>query len=45
MAVFLIDETDTGFYILKSRDAKRAMYIPRGVVSLIYFGDEGPDSK
>jgi hypothetical protein len=40
---WLIDETDAGFYVLSSREAARAIFIPRASVSAIYFG-ENPQS-
>jgi len=40
IGAWLIDETDMGFYILRAKDAKKAMFIPRRYVRAIYFGNE-----
>jgi hypothetical protein len=38
--VWMLDETDAGFYFLQAKDAKTAVYVPRAGVSLIVYGDE-----
>jgi hypothetical protein len=40
----LIDEADAGFYITGQND-KKAVFIPRGIVSLLYFSDNSSDSE
>lgn len=40
--IWLLDETDAGYYILNSKEAKKAVFIPRGAVSAIYFGEPSP---
>ena len=37
--VWMIDETDAGFYFLQAKDAKKAVYVPRTGVSLIAYGE------
>ncbi len=37
--VWLIDETDNGFYFLQTKESKKAVFVPRNAVSAIYFGD------
>jgi hypothetical protein len=39
LKVWLVDETDAGYYFLQTKDAKKAVYIPRAGVSLIVYGD------
>jgi hypothetical protein len=39
MKVWFVDETDAGYYFLQTKDAKKAIYIPRAGVSLIVYGD------
>ena len=39
----LLDQSDAGYYILPT-DEKRAIYIPRTAVSLVYFGKQISDS-
>lgn len=39
LKVWMLDETDAGFFFLDSRDGKKAVYIPRNEVSAIHFGD------
>ncbi len=36
--VWLIEETDAGFYYLPTEDSKKAVFIPRSVVTAIYYG-------
>jgi hypothetical protein len=43
--VWFIDETELGFYVIKSKDAKKAIFLPRNAVSVIYFGEEPEQSK
>jgi hypothetical protein len=43
--VWFIDETELGFYVIKSKEAKKAIFLPRNVVSVIYFGEEPEQSK
>jgi hypothetical protein len=44
VSVQLVDESDAGFYIL-GHDEKRAIFIPRSAVSLVYFSDTDAESK
>lgn len=37
--VWLIDETDLGFYVVQSKDSKKAVFVPRNAVNAIFFGD------
>jgi hypothetical protein len=37
--VWIIDETAEGFYFLPTKDAKKAVFIPRETVGAIYYGD------
>jgi len=37
--VWLIDESDKGFYILRSKEDKKAVFIRRELISAIYYGD------
>jgi hypothetical protein len=39
----LIDESDSGFYLVVPND-NRAVFVPRGAVSMIYFSDRVSDS-
>jgi hypothetical protein len=43
MSVQLLDESDAGFYVLGQND-KRAVFIPRSSVSLVYYSDKVSDS-
>lgn len=36
--VWLVDETETGFYVLRSRETKQAIFVPRPYVVGIEFG-------
>jgi hypothetical protein len=36
--VWLIDENNNGFYILRAPNDKKAVYVPRGSVSAVYYG-------
>jgi hypothetical protein len=38
----LLDEEDTGFYIVPKQE-KRAIFLPRSAVALIYFPDRPSD--
>lgn len=40
----LLDESDAGFYIVGQGESK-AIFVPRGSVSLVYFSDEPSDSS
>lgn len=40
---FLLDESEAGFYILGTGENK-AIFVPRGAVSLLYFSDRPADS-
>jgi hypothetical protein len=35
----LIDETETGFYIIRTKNENKAVFLPRNSVSAIYFGE------
>jgi len=37
--LWVIDETDVGFYVIRTRAEKKAIFIPRGFVKTIYFGE------
>lgn len=39
LKVWLIDETDAGYYFLQTKASKKALYIPRAGVSLISYGE------
>jgi len=39
----LIDESDEGFYIVEPSELK-AIFLPRGAIAMIYFGDKPADS-
>jgi len=39
----LLDESDAGFYIVPAQE-KKALFLPRNAVSLIYFSDKTSDS-
>jgi hypothetical protein len=39
--VKLIDESDSGYYVLPKGE-KKAVFVPRSAVSLVYFSDERP---
>lgn len=41
--VWLIDETDAGFYVVQKEEARQAVFLPRTIVRVIYFGKE-PES-
>jgi hypothetical protein len=43
LKAILLDESDAGFYVVPGEE-KKAMFIPRSAVSLIYFSDQVPDS-
>lgn len=38
--LWLLDESDTGYYVLRTPDEEKAVFIPRSLVSAIYFGVE-----
>lgn len=37
--VWLIDETDKGFYVLRSKEDKKGIFLRRELVSAVYYGD------
>ena len=37
--VWLIDETEFGFYVLTSKHQGKAVFLPRNLVSAVYFGE------
>lgn len=37
--VWFIDETDFGFYVIRSKEAKKAIFLPRNTIAAIYFGE------
>ena len=39
MKAWIIDETDAGFYFLQSKDSKKAIFIPRNAVTVVYYGE------
>jgi hypothetical protein len=43
--VWLIDETDVGFYVIRSKDAKKAIFLPRNTIATVYFGEEPEQLK
>jgi hypothetical protein len=45
MQSWLLDETDAGFYILSSRQASKAIFVPRISVRAIYFGENRSEIK
>jgi len=36
---WLIDENDKGFYIVRSKEDKKAVFVRRELISAIYYGD------
>jgi hypothetical protein len=40
MQLWLLDETDAGFYVLRAAEDNKAIFIPRGAVAAIYFGQQ-----
>ncbi len=40
--VWILDETDAGFYFLQDKAAKKAVFIPRSTVTEIQYGDTTP---
>jgi hypothetical protein len=38
--VWVIDETDVGFYFVRSKNEKKAIFVPRGFIKTIYFGEQ-----
>jgi hypothetical protein len=43
--VWFIDENDLGFYVIRSKDAKKAIFLPRNTIAAIYFGEELEESR
>lgn len=43
--VWFIDETDVGFYVIRSKDARKAIFLPRNSVAAVYFGEEPEQPK
>lgn len=43
--VWLIDETELGFYVLTAKHQGKAVFLPRNLVSAVYFGETPPESK
>ncbi len=43
--VWLIDETELGFYVTRSKDTKKAIFLPRNTIATIYFGEEAEQLK
>jgi hypothetical protein len=43
--VWLIDETELGFYVLTARHQGKAVFLPRNLVSAVFFGETPPDPK
>ncbi len=43
--VWFIDETDFGFYVIRSKEAKKAIFLPRNTIAAIYFGEEPVQPK
>jgi hypothetical protein len=41
--VQLVEESDEGFYVVGPKESK-AVFVPRGAVALVYFGDKTTDS-
>jgi len=39
LKVWVIDETDVGFYVIRTKAEKKAIFVPRGFIKTIYFGD------
>lgn len=38
----LVDEVDTGYYIVRSEDDHSAIFVPRAVVTLAFYGSDHP---
>ena len=43
--LWLLDETETGYYVLKLPDDRKAVFLPRGSVAAIYFESQQPFSQ
>jgi hypothetical protein len=43
--VWLIDETDLGFYVLTAEHQGKAVFLPRNLVSAVYFGETSTAPK
>jgi hypothetical protein len=43
--VWLLDETDDGYYILPNKGSTKAVYVPRKAVGAIYFGEATGDGQ
>jgi hypothetical protein len=37
MEVWLVDETDAGYYFTRTREDRKAIFVPRSLVSVVYF--------
>lgn len=42
MEVWLVDETDDGYYFIRTPEDHKAIFVPRSLVSAIYFQDDKP---
>jgi hypothetical protein len=40
--LWMLDEVDMGFYVLRTPDERKAVFLPRSVVSAIYFDADEP---
>ena len=43
--VWFIDETDFGFYVIRSKEGKKAIFLPRNTIAAIYFGEDQEQPK
>jgi hypothetical protein len=44
--LWLLDEVDTGFYVLRAPDERKGVFLPRASISAIYFdADESSDKS
>jgi hypothetical protein len=43
--VWFIDETDFGFYVIRSKEAKKAIFLPRNTIAAVYFGEDQEQPK
>jgi hypothetical protein len=40
--VWLLDETDSGYYVLRAESDRTVVFVSRAVVSAVYFGEDQP---
>jgi hypothetical protein len=37
---WLLDETDAGFYFVQEKNSKKAIFLPRSIVTAVYYGEQ-----